>query len=84
VTPHADKLPSPAIVLRDLLAERGMSQLELSRQLGGSDNQVNLILRGRRGITPRLALRLQEALGFPALYWLILETTYRLEKAKGP
>ena len=52
--------------------------------MGRPVQNINLIVLGRKAITPRTALELEQVLGVPAHVWVRLEADYRLalERAK--
>lgn len=76
----------PGTVLRDeFLAPRGMTQVELAERLGVSLQRVNELVRGKRGLTPDTALRLERLFGVDARQWLDLQLTWDLHQAaQGP
>ncbi len=73
----------PGATLReDLMAPHGLSANGLARRLGIPQNRVSDIVRGRRGITADTALRLEQAFGVSASFWLNLQSHYELEVAE--
>lgn len=68
----------PADLIREAMAERMWSQGDLAAVLGRPRKMVNEILGGKRGISPRAALELQDALGLDATELLRLQGAYRL------
>src|SRR3954462_12823687 len=69
--PHAPAPLHPGEVLQhDFLAKHGITQVELARLLGISFPRLNLILHGKRSISPDTALRLERIFGKPAEFWL--------------
>lgn len=73
----------PGEVLReDFLRPLKMSQYALAKALGISQMRISEIINGRRGITPDSALRLARYFGTSAEFWLGLQTTYDLERAR--
>lgn len=71
------------ILAEEFLTPMGLSQAELSRALKISQNRVNELLRGKRGITPETALLLSEYFGNSAEFWMNLQTTYDLTLARA-
>ena len=55
--------PHPGDTLRDELEERGISAYRLAKELGLQETAVSQILRGKRSITARTAIRLAEFFG---------------------
>ena len=73
----------PGVTLRkDFMAPYGLSANGLARQLGIPQNRISDIVRGRRGITADTALRLEQAFGVSAAFWLNLQSHYELEVAE--
>jgi len=73
--------PAPCEVLRDrALIELGLTQAQLANALGVSRPHLNMILKGRCGITADLALRLGHVLGTDAQYWLQLRAEFELHQ----
>ena len=77
-TQNEEQVVLPGARLREMLEERGWSQVDLATILGGDPKAPNEIIGGRRSITPRTAGRLAAALGTTAKYWLDLESAYQL------
>ncbi len=74
----------PGETLRAEIQARGISQRKLAKAMGRPVQNINLIVLGRKAITPRTALELEQVLGVPAHVWVRLEADYRLalERAK--
>ncbi len=77
------KLPPihPGSLLRDELAEIGVSLNELARALRVPMNRISAIVNGKRAITVDTALRLSRYFGTTPQYWLNLQVAYDLEVA---
>lgn len=73
----------PGEYLKDELEERGWTQEEFAAIIGRPAAVVNQIISGKRGISPETASEIGAALGTTAMYWMNLESAYRLWKA-GP
>ena len=58
------------MLLGEYLYPVRMTQRELADALHVPFQRVNEIIRGRRGITPSTALRLEKFFGVPAILWL--------------
>ncbi len=71
----------PGELLRDELAELGVSMNELGRALRVPMNRVSAIVNGKRGITVDTALRLARYFGTSPQYWINLQTAYDLDVA---
>ena len=72
----------PGEILRDELAELGVTPTELSRQINVPPNRVTGIIHGRRSITGDTALRLGHWFGSSARFWLNLQSAYDLRTAE--
>lgn len=55
---------------------QGLSNNELSKQLGLSDEQFNDFLKGDEGVTITLAKRLEEVTGMPSEFWLRTQSKF--------
>jgi len=76
-----DELVHPGRVLLDLwMHPYDISQNELARMMKCSARRVNEIVHGRRAITADSAVRLSQALGISAHYWLALQADYEIER----
>ena len=70
----------PGEVLQDILNESGISQVRLARHLKISQSKINEICRGKRGISPLMALRLARAFGQSAELWIGLQKEWELSQ----
>jgi len=76
----------PGGILRDELAERGLSAGRLARDLGVNSGHIVEILHGCRAITADTAVRLVEYFGTSAEVWLNMQLKHDLaafEREKG-
>lgn len=73
----AREVSPPGDTLRDLMAERALSQAELARRLGRPAQAVNEILAGKKEITEDTALERERVLQVAAHFWLAREARYR-------
>ncbi len=72
----------PGEFLAEELEIRGISQVDLAEILGRDAQLINGIIAGKRSITPETAIGLGKAFGTGAQYWMNLETSFQLSKAK--
>jgi addiction module HigA family antidote len=72
----------PGAVLRWELKKRGLESKQFALSLGEHPQTINAISRGRRGISPRLSIKLGEKLGVDAEYFMLLQAYYEVEKKK--
>ena len=70
----------PGEFIRDELEERGWTQADLAKIMDRPLPTVNLLITGKRAITPETALGLSGAFGTSAEFWMNLETAYQLSK----
>lgn len=73
---------APGEFLAEELESRGWSQVELSEILGRPPRLISEIIAGKRAITPETAMGLSAAFGTSPQYWMNLETSYQLSKAR--
>ena len=67
----------PGDTILDLIEERGWTQADLAARLGFSQKHVNQLVKGKVPLTEEAALRLAQALGTSAGFWLTREARYR-------
>ena len=74
------KNPShPGLSVRyDCLEPLGLSVTEAARRLGVSRKQPSVIVNGRSGISPEMAIRLDKAFGGGASTWYQMQAAYDL------
>ncbi len=58
------------ILLEDYLKPLSMTQVELAKRIEVPLNRVNEIVKGKRGVTPDTALRLERLFGASGQSWL--------------
>jgi HTH-type transcriptional regulator/antitoxin HigA len=74
----------PGIFIKLELEARGWSQRDLAFILGQTEQQLNPLLSGKRGITPDMARLLGDAFGTSPQFFLNLQGRYDLQNAKEP
>ncbi len=72
----------PGEILKDELDARQITQKEFSLLIGMAPTQLNEVIKGKRNITPELALLIGKALSMDASIWNNLQAGYDLDKAK--
>jgi antitoxin HigA-1 len=70
------------VLLHEFLEELGFSQTDAAEQLGISFVRLNAIIKGRRGVTPDTALRLERLFGLSAQAWLNMQVAWDLYQAR--
>jgi addiction module HigA family antidote len=66
------------ILLEEFLKPLNMTQVDLAERIGVPTQRVNEVIRGKRGVTPDTALRLEAALGASAQFWLNAQLAWDL------
>ena len=78
----SSELIHPGEIIKDESMARGLTQKELSQQMGVSYTVFNEILNGKRPVTTEYALLLEAALGTDANIWLGLQADYNMQRFK--
>lgn len=76
----------PGEILKEELAELGVSPTEFARQIDVPPNRVGQIIAGKRSVSADTALRFGHWFGVEAQFWLNLQTQFDLiiaERANG-
>jgi len=71
----------PGEVLREYLPEN-LAVTEAAKRLGVTRQSLSALLNGRAGVSARMALRLEAALGTSAEMWLEMQAGYDLWRAR--
>lgn len=79
---HAPVTPGDVLRL-EFMEPYELSANSLARKLQVPPNRVTAILNAQRSVTADTALRLSKLFGTTAEFWLSLQATYDLEKAKS-
>lgn len=72
----------PGEHLRDEMEAREMNQQELALKLQLSKSEISLLLNGHRNFTPTIAIKLEEALGIDAEFWMNCQIKYDIDVLK--
>ena len=76
--------PHPGgVIRRQCLEPPGLTVIEAAKGLAVSRNTLSMLLNGRLGISPEMAIRLSEALGGSPESWLLQQMQYDLWQAKA-
>ncbi len=73
----------PGAILKDEIAELGISATEFARQLDVPANRISQIIAHRRSISCDTALRLGHWFGMDPQFWLNLQTQFDLVQASN-
>ena len=68
----------PGEVLQDMLDELGMTQSQLARHLETDHAKINVICKGKRGVSADMAARLGRAFKTGPDFWLELQKNWEL------
>lgn len=83
-TMTANWVRHPGYYIKEEMEARGWSQRDLAFILGSTDQALNPILNGKRGISPDMAKALGEAFDVPAEFFANLQQAYDLAQARTP
>jgi len=72
--------PHPGQVVREFMGE--MSVSDFAKHIGVTRANLSMILNGRAGISAMMSLKLEEAFGSSEGFWLRLQNSYDLAKAR--
>ena len=72
----------PGEHVADELEARGMTAADLARAMGVDAARVSRLINGRTSVTGDTAIRLSEALGTSAEFWMHLQADYDLARAR--
>lgn len=77
------KNPShPGAIIKDAIDDLGLSIAEAAEGLGITRQQLYRIVNGQSGISPDVAIRLEQAIGSTADHWLRMQASYDLAQAR--
>lgn len=69
------------MLMEEFLKPLKMTQVQLAQKLGVSYPRINELIKGKRGVTPDTALRLERLFGMEAQFWLNLQLAWDLYHA---
>jgi len=76
-------LPHPGrIVRQECIEASGLDVTEAARVLGVTRQALNNLVTERAGISPEMAIRLEQAFGGTADVWLRMQSAYDLAQAR--
>lgn len=76
------KLMHPGLILREEIEALGLNVTEAATLLQITRPSMSMILNGRAGISPTLALKVEHYIGGSARFWINLQSSYELEVAR--
>lgn len=68
---------APGEIIREILEERAIPQVDFATRLGRSEKFVSQLINGKAPLTYESAIELERVLGVPATFWNRAEATYR-------
>lgn len=74
----------PGFFIREELEARQWNQRDLAYVLGCTEQAVNMLISGKRGISSEMAKALGEAFGVPPEFFANLQNAYDLSRARDP
>ncbi len=79
-----DWVMHPGVYIKEEMDARGWLQRDLAFILGVPEQAVNVILSGKRGISPDMARALGDAFDVPAEFFANIQKAYELSRAAVP
>ncbi len=70
----------PGEILEEILEQNQITQSEVARRLSMAQSKINEICRGKRGVTPDMAMRFGKLFGQSPLFWLTLQKNWELSQ----
>lgn len=66
----------PGVALSEEIGYRGLTQKQVAESMGISPTMLNEIISGKRSITTATAIKIENALGINALFFLNMQMRY--------
>ncbi len=73
----------PGIVLKREIRKRGLKNKDLALMVGEHAQTISAILKAKRGINPKLSIKLGKTLDVEADYFMLLQACYDVKKEKS-
>ena len=73
----------PGRIIKESLSELNLSVADAAEGLGVSRVQLHRVVAGTSGVSPELAIRLEQGIGSSAEMWLRLQAAYDAAKVRG-
>lgn len=70
------------ILKEEFLDPMGLRQREIAERMNVTEQRINELVNGKRGVTPETAILLSRVLGTTAEFWMNLQTAFDLAKAE--
>ncbi len=79
----SDLIIHPGETIADILEERNITQKELAARTGVTLEYVSKVITGKKDISAKFALALENALGVPKSFWMNLQANYDAEMSEA-
>lgn len=66
----------PGETLKEVLDDRGLSQKELAIRTGFTEKHISTVIKGKKGISCKMAKSLEYVLGIEDSFWCNLKSKY--------
>jgi antitoxin HigA-1 len=76
---QTDILLHPGEIIADELEARLISQKDFAKQIDLLPPHLNDLIKGKRNVSAKIAIKLETALGIDADYWLRVQMNYDLK-----
>lgn len=73
----------PGEIVKDEMLAMNMTQKDLAQKLAISESYMSELLKGKKALTPHLALALEQVFGTSAQFWMNLYTNYQIDLIKS-
>lgn len=70
----------PGEILQEILDQNQITQSLVAERLDMAQSKISEICRGKRGVTPDMAMRLGKLFGQSPLFWLNLQKNWELSQ----
>ena len=79
---YLDLLPLPGETIIEIMENKGISQVQLSKKTGFTTKHINEVLKGKKKISSDFAIAVANALDTDPHFLINLQATYDIEKQK--
>ena len=70
--------PHPGEILEMIIRENNLTQTKLASHLGIPQTKISEIIRGKRGLSAEMSMKLEKALGMKATLWMSIQKNWEL------
>ena len=83
---RSDKIPfqatHPGNLIKDEIEARNLTQSKVAIEMEIAPNVLNELIKGKRNITPAIALKLEVVFDIDAEYWMRLQIKYEIDSLR--